>query len=168
MTPPQNSKSRPRKRRANKKKGPQCPVCGSTLTPASDCSRCLWKRHFSKKKTAEVKRKWIEMRLGRTKRGRRKLAQKALSPPRRDPSRDQRRRSLRYVFLKTQKSTRLQGDYCCDRCDRKTSVVWEYSRSNLGRVRLCSSCRVFVENKCFERIDALDRAYRGGAFGSKR
>jgi len=144
----------------------RCPVCGTGLEPGADCDRCLWKTHFSEKKTRELRRRWPELERQTNKRRRRKSGS---GPDQRRKNHQDKRRKNRSrrvkIILKSSRGERIQRPSKCSRCGQPAAVVWKYAKSNIGTVYLCSRCKPWVLDASFGKIDALDHAYQGGRFG---
>lgn len=71
------------------------------------------------------------------------------------------------VILESKRGSRV-GAGTCSECGKEKSSLTRYSKSNLGPVLICDSCKPTV----FERIgrkgaDAIHSAYRGGRFSPK-
>jgi hypothetical protein len=60
------------------------------------------------------------------------------------------------IYLESRRGIRINNDTSCDDCWRRAATVWEYADSNVGRVRLCASCKAKAFNRSFHRVDALD------------
>jgi hypothetical protein len=72
------------------------------------------------------------------------------------------------LLLDTKRAKRIDESSICDECCEYVRVVWRYSYSNRGPVKLCTSCRAAALDWSFGKLDALDYAWSGGAVEMNR
>jgi len=72
------------------------------------------------------------------------------------------------LVLESRRGTRTYERGTCWECGTYGGVLWHYSKSSCGPVHLCSRCKGGVFNRSFGNVDAMTRAWSGGAFESSR
>ncbi len=75
---------------------------------------------------------------------------------------------LEPITLISKRGTRINKLMSCDSCLSTEVVLWHYAESNRGEINICGRCKSGLFNRSFDRKDALDSAFRGGAFESNR
>lgn len=79
---------------------------------------------------------------------------------------EEHRNSRRPLYLFCRRGSRINESIRCNVCQTVRCPVWRYSDSSRGVVYICSICKPGVLNKSFVKLDAMDYALSGGAFGS--
>jgi hypothetical protein len=72
------------------------------------------------------------------------------------------------ITLISKRGTRVNMRRPCDSCHCVEPVTWRYERSNRGTVYICGRCKSGLFNRSFEKRDALNLAFQGGAFEINR
>jgi len=72
------------------------------------------------------------------------------------------------ITLISKRGTRINKLMSCDSCLSTEIVLWHYAESSRGEINICGRCKSGLFNRSFDRKDALDLAFQGGAFESNR
>lgn len=72
------------------------------------------------------------------------------------------------ITLISRRGTRVSMRRPCDSCHCIEPVTWRYERSNHGTVYICGRCKSGLFNRSFDKHDALNLAFQGGAFEMNR
>lgn len=72
------------------------------------------------------------------------------------------------IYLKSNNSKMIFGEYVCDQCCVSCENIHVFSKSNIGKVYICSRCKPTLLEVSFGKEDALNHAVRGGKFDSSR
>jgi hypothetical protein len=72
------------------------------------------------------------------------------------------------IILFSRRGTRINQSYACDSCMSVEKITWRYAESSKGSVRICGRCKSTLFNRSFGSKDAMNLAFKGGAFESNR
>ncbi len=71
------------------------------------------------------------------------------------------------IVLHQRRGIHIRGGGVCDECHLPAPMLWKYSRSSHGEVRICGPCRDEILTEA-GGADALDHRHGGGAFEMNR
>ena len=72
------------------------------------------------------------------------------------------------IALRQKRGVIVRGGGMCSECHLPAPVLWKYSKSSHGEVRICGPCRDRILPESFGGRDALDHYHEGGAFEMNR
>lgn len=134
----------------------ECPICTASLQ-ASRLARHLAKVHHGNKQTSTANTESISNS---------RHTAPNLSP--RSRTATPARTMEQPITLISRRGTRTNGRRACDSCHSMESVTWRYAESSRGAVYVCGRCKSGLFNRSFDKKDALNLAYQGGAFEMNR
>ena len=76
--------------------------------------------------------------------------------------------SQTYLRLISRRGTKTEILKRCNNCGIIKQPTWHYVNSTWGEVHLCSKCKPEVFDRSFGKMDALDKAWSGGAFETNK
>jgi len=83
-----------------------------------------------------------------------------------------RKKKPKKITLYSKRGTKVEGRHACDRCMKVVDNPHRYSKSSIGPVILCATCKMHLlkvaKIRSGDAPDALDRAKSGGGFETNK
>lgn len=132
----------------------RCPKCPSTIRSDRLASH-MTKIHHEKKTAIAVTKS-------------RRSSSQTKSKTALDETQSATSKSASKIILISRRGMIIRKRMTCDSCLSTESVLYRYAESSHGIVHICGRCKATIFNRSFDKVDAMNSAFQGGAFETNR
>ena len=94
-------------------------------------------------------------------------ATKEIRIPKEKNIRSVSKQKLRSIGLYQKRSITIYEEGVCNVCGIEASILHEYRKTSVGKIKVCRSCQIALQNRSFGSTDAMNHSVQGGGFSPR-